>query len=125
MPGEKRKLTAGQAVKILSADRKIEEASGSETRFVRRMKDALESDLLEISPAYVAAVKSSKPFAYWRFESDAGNIVPNEMGDRYPLQVVGKVTLESVGKDNRVGIVRRQYGWKVPIRTLSRNGRSD
>ncbi|WP_437201164.1 LamG-like jellyroll fold domain-containing protein [Planctomicrobium sp. SH664] len=39
---------------------------------------------LPISQAYVDAVKSSAPFAYWRFEELIDGKVPNEMGSRFP-----------------------------------------
>jgi hypothetical protein len=49
---------------------------------------------LELDAAYPAAVLAAKPWGYWRFESLADGLVPNEVAGRPALKALGGVKLE-------------------------------
>ncbi|WP_428305685.1 LamG domain-containing protein [Lacipirellula sp.] len=50
---------------------------------------ALTESQLPISEKYVDAVYNANPVAYWRFESDEGGVVRNQMSDRLHCRLVG------------------------------------
>ena len=50
---------------------------------------------LDLDPDYAAAVLSSRPRGYWRFETLEGGAVPNEVSGGPPLRVVGPVSVGS------------------------------
>jgi hypothetical protein len=58
---------------------------------------SMQSDFLAVDSEYVNEIRSAKPLAYWRFEQedrlidDQGEIVLNEMGDRFHGRLKGKV----------------------------------
>lgn len=55
---------------------------------------------LRVTPAYVAAVKASRPLGYWRFEKfQRQRLIPNEMGPRHPVRTRTPLQLE--GEENR------------------------
>jgi hypothetical protein len=49
---------------------------------------------LELAPCYAAEVLAAKPWGYWRFESLADGLVPNEVAGRPALKALGGVKLE-------------------------------
>src|SRR5581483_5680953 len=55
---------------------------------------------LVLDPAYPGAVRGLKPWGYWRFESRADGLLPNEVADRPPLRVVGPVELAGAPGEN-------------------------
>jgi hypothetical protein len=59
-----------------------------ETQFATKLSMA---GLLPIADPYVKSVLASKPIGYWRFEGARDGLVPNEIGDKGPLVVVGNV----------------------------------
>jgi hypothetical protein len=48
---------------------------------------------LELDPEYPLAVLQSRPRGYWRFESESGQSVPNEVPDSSPLRMNGPVAI--------------------------------
>jgi hypothetical protein len=48
---------------------------------------------LILSPGYDSAVRRSRPWGYWRFDSIEGGAVPNEVEGRPPLEATGPVVL--------------------------------
>jgi hypothetical protein len=69
---------------------------------------SMQSDFLSIGPEYVQEVRKSAPVAYWRFDQErrrvdeAGDVVLNEMGDRFHGRIRGKVRW--VGPDGNQAI---------------------
>jgi hypothetical protein len=49
---------------------------------------------LELAPGYAAEVRAAMPWGYWRFESLADGLVPNEIAGRPPLKALGGIELE-------------------------------
>ena len=72
-------LTKNNAASLDAARKTIDSVRLDPAGFIR----SLEPSDLDICRDYVAAVKSAKPIAYWRFEYVEGGRVLNEMGDRY------------------------------------------
>jgi len=62
----------------------------------------LMSDLLPVTPEYVAEVLRSEPFGYWRFEQLEQGKVANEIDGGEPLEVHGTLRLSGT-HDNRFG----------------------
>lgn len=54
-----------------------------------------------LSPAYPRQVMDSKPWAYWRFENQVDDTVPNELPGHPGLRLLGGVSLEDTAKANR------------------------
>jgi hypothetical protein len=46
---------------------------------------------LELDPGYPDAVLAARPIGYWRFETEQGGAVPNEVADGLPLRSSGVV----------------------------------
>ncbi len=49
---------------------------------------------------YAAAVRRSRPWGYWRFESTDRGSIPNEVRGRPPLQVTGPIRIGTAAGDN-------------------------
>ncbi|CAN5136806.1 hypothetical protein BH11PLA2_BH11PLA2_23030 [soil metagenome] len=58
--------------------------------------------ILELPPEYSAAVKASNPWGYWRFDSESGGKIPNEIPNRPALLALGGVHRELSGPGNWV-----------------------
>lgn len=47
---------------------------------------------LALDPAYADEVRKLRPWGYWRFETKADRLTPNEMPGRPPLRANGRTT---------------------------------
>jgi hypothetical protein len=56
---------------------------------------------LNISPAYVAAVRAARPIAYWRFDRVEEGVIANEMSNRFGLRIHGPVRWRTYPAGNR------------------------
>jgi hypothetical protein len=56
---------------------------------------------LELAPRYAREIRDATPWGYWRFESMADGVVPNEIEGRPALKALGGVELESSPGGNR------------------------
>ena len=99
---EKLKVSAGTSLKLsLSRDSAIAVQRGlaKEESFITEV--SRNESRLNISQAYVAAVKEDHPIAYWRFDRLEGDLVPNEMGNRFACRVQGNVGWRTYSTGNR------------------------
>jgi hypothetical protein len=83
-------VTAGHSIVVsTSADGSftVREGAADMNRFVTHVDMA--ASRLDITDDYIAAICKAKPIGYWRFESDAGGIVRNEMADRFHCRIHG------------------------------------
>lgn len=108
----------GQAVSIhpgRSAMDAIDAAADLE-RFL--LPPSMRPPPLAISEAYVDAVTSAEPLAYWRFESvDADRRVRNQVADRWHLQLDDHVRLEPSTDDNLVALFPAEADSAVAMTT--------
>jgi hypothetical protein len=84
------KVPAGASIRARVANDEsltIERGQARENRFATA--DIADSQLV-ISDAYVQAIRRAKPLGYWRFESDDGGVVRNEMANRLHCRIVGE-----------------------------------
>ncbi len=77
----------------------VEQGKARENSFVT--PGSLAASRLLISDDYVAAIHRAKPLGYWRFESDEGGLVRNEVADRLHCRVVGDAIRLHTAPDNR------------------------
>jgi hypothetical protein len=56
---------------------------------------------LDLAPGYRGSVLGSRPRCYWRFESEAGGKIANEVPDGPPLLVTGPIRLAESASGNR------------------------
>jgi hypothetical protein len=56
---------------------------------------------LVINESYVKVIREAKPLGYWRFESEEGGVVRNEMADRLHCRIVGDSIRLNSGPGNR------------------------
>lgn len=59
---------------------------------------------LVLDPSYPDAVRKLRPWSYWRFETQADRLLPNEVADRPPLRVMGSVPLAGAPGDNHSAV---------------------
>lgn len=88
--GEPMKVVGGGSIHIkASGDESLSLGLGkaNQGNFASRLSMA--SSRLEVSDEYVAAIRSAKPLAYWRFEEDTNGTVRNEMDDRLHCRIFG------------------------------------
>jgi Concanavalin A-like lectin/glucanases superfamily len=62
------------------------------------------SEPLTLAPGYRDSVLGSRPLCYWRFESDAGGKIPNEILAGPPLLVTGPIRLAGSTTGNRCAV---------------------
>jgi hypothetical protein len=97
-----RKATTGEAL-VLSLSPQgaitVERGIAKEGSFIT--STSLSASHLNITDKYVAAVKRSKPLAYWRFERVESGCIPNEMGDNFACQVRGPIRWKMNPSGNR------------------------
>jgi Concanavalin A-like lectin/glucanases superfamily len=86
----------------------VEHGKARENGFVT--PSSLTASRLLISDEYVAAIRNAKPLGYWRFESDEGGLVRNEMGDRLHCRIVGDAIRLQSGPGNRSAEFRATSG---------------
>jgi hypothetical protein len=61
---------------------------------------------LALDDEYPAAIRRSRPWGYWRFESLSDGAVPNEVPGRPPLRVIGPIRLADAASGNRCAELR-------------------
>src|SRR5205823_607854 len=59
---------------------------------------------------YPAAVRRSRPWGYWRFESQADGTFPNEVPGRPPLSVIGPIRTGGVPGGNHYALFSADGG---------------
>jgi hypothetical protein len=93
---------AGSSLRIsASGDGKIslDPGAAKEDEFVTA--GSMAASQLNISPAYVAAMKAARPIAYWRFDRVEEGVVCNEMSDRFALRIHAPVRWRTYPAGNR------------------------
>ena len=118
---EKLKVLAGTSLKLsLSRESTIAVQRGlaKEESFITEV--SRNESRLNISEAYVAAVKQAHPIAYWRFDRLEGDLVPNEMGNQFACQVQGNVGWRTYPSGNRTAEfgMSAQPGSLLSVETL-------
>ena len=68
------------------------------------------SPALDLDADYPAAILRSKPWGYWRFESLAGGVAPNEVPGHPPLRATGAIRLAGPPDGNRSAEFRAGQG---------------
>lgn len=94
-------VEAGDSLQLSIADTtamKVTPGTAEPGRFASLT--SMVSDLLAISPEYVASIKRAAPIVYWRFEDSQDGQIRNEVGDQFNGVVVGTPDWASQG-DNR------------------------
>jgi hypothetical protein len=87
-------LDEGESITLMErADGKIDIEHGNSRASTFASQVSMYSDTLNVSPEYVANVRSHDPLLYWRFEGDLDQqkAVRNEMGDRFAGTIYGSV----------------------------------
>jgi hypothetical protein len=85
-------IAAGLSLRLTSAadnSLNVQRGDSNERNFIASVP--MTEDRLAIGSEYVAAVRQAEPLAYWRFESDAGQCVRNEVADRFHLRIRGDI----------------------------------
>jgi Concanavalin A-like lectin/glucanases superfamily len=101
-PEEKLRVLAGTSLKLsLSRESTIAVQRGlaKEESFITEV--SRNESRLNISEAYVAAIKQAHPIAYWRFDRLEGDLVPNEMSDQFACRVQGTIGWRTYPSGNR------------------------
>ncbi len=57
----------------------------------------LVAPVLSLESSYAEAVRSSRPWGYWRFETKTEDLTPNEIEGRPPLRITGSVEIVATG----------------------------
>jgi hypothetical protein len=99
-------IEAGQAVRIQvgeNGELLVTRCAAAHASFIAQVSMA--SDSLVVTPSYVKAIKASKPIGYWRLEGDSWPTIPNEMSNRFELQVNG-----SIGRTGRPDSQAIEFG---------------
>ncbi len=91
----------GDAFEMDALTGRIHPSSAPED-FVSPSKTAVKP--LILNDSYRDVILQSRPWSYWRFESDANNEIPNEIPGRPPLRVNGPIRLSDSVKGNRSAI---------------------
>jgi hypothetical protein len=95
---ESRIVSAGEALffeGVGNVTINVTEGQAHRDRFTPQV--SMQSDFLAVDAEYVNEIKESGPVAYWRFEQDrrrvdsAGEVVVNEIADRFNGRIRGKV----------------------------------
>jgi hypothetical protein len=96
--GESKTIEAGQALYfegVGGVELQVTLGAAGRDRF--NAKVSMQSDFLAVGPEYVQEIRNAAPVAYWRFDKehrssdDAGEIVLNEISDRFNGRIRGKV----------------------------------
>jgi hypothetical protein len=86
------KIAAGASLRLTSGKNgtlNVQRGNSNERSFIASVP--MTEDRLTISDRYVSTVRQARPLAYWRFESDSGRCVRNEVADRLHLKVHGGI----------------------------------
>ncbi|HEX4612841.1 MAG TPA: hypothetical protein VH092_31910, partial [Urbifossiella sp.] len=67
---------------------------------------------LALAPEYPTAVRGARPAGYWRFESAAAGLVPNEVRAGPALRLVGQAALTDPGGGNRTLTLPPSTEWE-------------
>jgi hypothetical protein len=96
--GDSKTIEAGQALFFEGVGGvELQVTSGSAGRDRFNAKVSMQSDFLAVGPEYVQEIRKAAPVAYWRFDQehrrsdDVGELVLNEMSDRFNGRIRGKV----------------------------------
>jgi hypothetical protein len=68
---------------------------------------------LELAPGYADEIRAARPWAYWRFESFADGVVPNEVPGRPALKALGGVQLQKSPRGNGWARFRPANHWQA------------
>jgi hypothetical protein len=92
-------LQEQMAAEVDPGAQRIREVAGDADQFVAA-PDLIPPSLV-LDAAYPATVLAAKPSNYWRFETLADRLVPNEVPGGRPLRAVGPVALAGAPDSNR------------------------
>lgn len=94
-------LTAGQAVRVDATSGQIAAAARTPETFAGPIPPF--DPALVLAPGYAEAVLTDRPAGYWRFETAATGLVPNEVPTGPPLRLIGQADISKAagGMANR------------------------
>jgi ferric-dicitrate binding protein FerR (iron transport regulator) len=102
-PTAQESVSGGRAVEVDPGAAVIREARPAPERFARPADPP--APPLDLGPDYPAAVRASRPWAYWRFAAPDGGPVPSDAAGGPALTPLGGVRFEDAGGDgNRCAV---------------------
>lgn len=95
-------VESAQVVDVDPESRTIRNGRASPDTFVRPpVRTTVDEPPLALASEYREAVLAAKPWSYWRFERRSRGVVANELPDRPPLRMAGRVMLDGPPHRNR------------------------
>lgn len=104
MLGRTQKVEESQAFEIDARTTQIGRVAAHPRDFAAAPR--LTTPPLRLAPSYPDAVLASRPWGYWRFETMADGVIPNEIAGRPPLRATGEVQLSDAEGTGRSAVFK-------------------